>query len=287
VLLFALAEVKSQFDSTTDAYTVLVPTNDAFSAALPLVNITVDQLLSGSERDSAAVGALLAYHTFPEGAFTQQQLARYTSLTSLLSLMPDGYTKTDNVTITKDARHTVTFTGTKDSTATVIVPDIRAQRQPPGQGKSFVAHIVDGVLLPPAEVLANATTLSAENATEMPGILVAFSSLAPDAGNMTSVAAPAADAGNTTMLTISGAGNAPAADAGNTTMPTTSGAGSNAHPTVAAFLEASNGSDFNITTFMAAVEATCETAGPIPAIACALNTYQSQPEATVASPTCH
>ena len=66
---------------STDNYTSLVPTNDAITAALPLIDVTVDEILSGSKTAGAAVGALLAFHILPEGAFTAKQIIRYTSIT--------------------------------------------------------------------------------------------------------------------------------------------------------------------------------------------------------------
>ena len=167
--------------STTDAWTILVPTNDAITAALPLINVTLDEILSGSETAGAAVGALLAFHVLPEGAFTARQIVRYTSITPLLSAA--GYPEAGNLTITAPdgAKGNVTFEGEENSTATVIVPNIRAsraERRRLGKDKNFIAHIVDGVLLPPAGVLAEATTISAENATELPGNVT----LAPNAG---------------------------------------------------------------------------------------------------------
>jgi hypothetical protein len=166
---------------STDAYTILVPTNDAITKALPLINVTFDEILSGSETAGAAVGALLAFHILPEGAFTAKQIVCYTSITPLLSVV--GYPEAGNLTIIAPdgAKGNVTFEGANNSTATVIVPNIKAskaERRRLGKDKNFIAHIVDGVLLPPAGVLAMATTLDAENATELPG----NATLAPNAG---------------------------------------------------------------------------------------------------------
>ena len=132
-------------------------------AALPLIDITVDQIQPGSDT-GAVIGALLAYHILPEGAFTQKQLQRAgnTSLAPLLSLA--GYPEAGNLTIAKGAGDTVTFTGTQDSTATIIVPDIKASpAQSKRLGKNVIAHVVDNVLLPPADILASAAPLKAVN----------------------------------------------------------------------------------------------------------------------------
>ena len=76
----------------------------------------------------------------------------------------------------------MTFEGANKSTATVIVPNIKVskaeRKRLGGKDKNFIVHIVDGVLLPPAGVLEKATTISAENATELSG----NATLAPNAG---------------------------------------------------------------------------------------------------------
>lgn len=70
----------------------------------------------------------------------------------------------------------------------------------------------------------------------------------PDGSKITAGAAPAA----------AGAGNSSAGAAGNNT----GAAGSTSFPTIAAALQAANGTDSNITTFIAAVESAGEAATP-------------------------
>ena len=151
-------DIEAGLENITDAYTVLVPTNDAIAAALPQVNLTLDQVLNENATDTEALNiglilaALLSYHILPEGAFTAKQLAGYTSLAPALSY-PERVPAAGNVTITapEAASGNVTFSGASNSTATVIVPDIKASPAQ-GKGQTFIAHIVDGVLLPPADV---------------------------------------------------------------------------------------------------------------------------------------
>jgi hypothetical protein len=166
----------------------------------------LDQVLNENATDAEALNiglilaAVLTYHILPEGAFTAKQLAGYTSLAPALSY-PEEFPAAGNVTLTapEAASGNVTFSGASNSTATVIVPDIKASPAQ-GKGQTFIAHIVDGVLLPPANVLANVTALAA-NATTPAG-----------AGNTTTPAG----AGNTTTPA---AGNATTAGEGNTTTP--------------------------------------------------------------------
>lgn len=193
--------MESILANATDAFTVLVPTNDAVTAILPLVNLTLDQLQNNTDTElySAGVvmGTLLYYHILPEGAFTKKQTAGFTSLTPALSLGP--FRAAGNLTITapKGAKGNVTIEGGNNSTATVIVLDIKAskaaRKRLGGKDKKFVVHIVDGVLLPPAEVIAYATSVLALNATTLAGL-----------GN-TTVALPAAGAAN---IITPAAGNA-------------------------------------------------------------------------------
>jgi hypothetical protein len=163
-------------ETLVDGYTILAPTNEAVTAALPLFNLSVSQILSGRDvdRTSAVLATLLDYHILPEGAFTKAQLAGYTSLTPALTLF-GGFPTAGNLTIIAPdaAAGNVTFVGADSSSATVVFPDMLPAGQTPrrrgtapasrkGQGseagKPFVLHIVDGVLLPPAGVIANFTT---------------------------------------------------------------------------------------------------------------------------------
>lgn len=161
-------------EALVDGYTILAPTNEAVTAALPLFNLSVPQILSGTdvERSSAVLATLLDYHILPGGAFTKAQLAGYTSLTPALTLFGEFPTAGNLTIIAPDAAAgNVAFVGADSSSATVVFPDILPAGQTPrrrgtasrkGQGseagKPFVLHIVDGVLLPPADVLANFTT---------------------------------------------------------------------------------------------------------------------------------
>jgi hypothetical protein len=100
----------------------------------------------------------------------------------------------------------VTIKDADSSTATVIVPDkaSKAQKKRLGGKDKNIVHIIDGVLLPPAEVIAYATSALAGNATTLAGL-----------GN-TTAAQPAADAGN---ITTPAAGNTTLPERGSTTIP--------------------------------------------------------------------
>jgi hypothetical protein len=161
-------------ETLVDGFTILAPTNEAVTAALPLFNLSVAQILSGTdvERTSAVLATLLNYHILPEGAFTKAQLADFTTLAPALTLFGEFPTAGNLTIIAPDAATgNVTFVGADSSNATIVFPDILPAGQTPrrrgtagrkGQGpeagKPFVMHIVDGVLLPPADVLANFTT---------------------------------------------------------------------------------------------------------------------------------
>mgnify|MGYP001807196533 CR=1 FL=1 len=243
-LLLSGIEAGLDSDNTTEAYTVLVPTNDAVTAALPQVNLTLERILQGNGTNTEAfnkgviLGALIQYHILPQGAFTKQQLAGLSGLAPKLSYQYPAAGKVPIIAPGAASGH-VTFEGANNSTATVIVPDIKGsasgtQSRRRGKDHSFIAHIVDGVLLPPAGVLANVTAkhAGAGNTTTPAATAVApaADTTTPAAGNI--VVATAPTAGNATAMhagdattpaagntSTPAAGNATTADAGNTTTP--------------------------------------------------------------------
>lgn len=106
-------------------FTVFAPTNEAFAAALAALNLTAEQLLA----DTETLTAILLYHVVP-GAVTAEQVVRLSSATTLNGA---------DIQIAVEGGNVVLNGGQ----ATVIATDVMAS--------NGVIHVIDGVILPPAQ----------------------------------------------------------------------------------------------------------------------------------------
>ena len=118
------------FDALSDTdteLTVFAPTNEAFTAALDALGITLDELVS----DREALRNILLYHVV-EGEVTSDML------------------EAGEVTTLNGATVTISLEdGVMVNDATVVIADVQAS--------NGVVHVIDGVLLPPAGDDAEAT----------------------------------------------------------------------------------------------------------------------------------
>ncbi len=118
------------FDALSDTdteLTVFAPTNEAFTAALDALGITLDELVS----DREALRNILLYHVV-EGEVTSDML------------------EAGDVTTLNGATVTISLEdGVMVNDATVVIADVQAS--------NGVVHVIDGVLLPPAGDDAEAT----------------------------------------------------------------------------------------------------------------------------------
>jgi uncharacterized surface protein with fasciclin (FAS1) repeats len=109
-------------------YTVFAPTNDAFTAALEALGLSAAELLANRE----LLGGVLTYHVV-EGAITSDMLE-------------SGEVTTVNgavLTVTVNEDGTVSLTDGQGNSANVVLADVLAS--------NGVVHVIDAVLLPPAE----------------------------------------------------------------------------------------------------------------------------------------
>ncbi len=109
-------------------YTVFAPTNDAFAAALEALELTAEELLA----DTELLTSVLTYHVV-EGTVTSDMLEDGMEVTTLngetliVNVSEDGVTVTDGI----------------GNTYNVTMADVTAS--------NGVIHVIDGVLLPPAD----------------------------------------------------------------------------------------------------------------------------------------
>src|SRR5688572_25477346 len=126
-------------------YTVFAPNNDAFTAALEALGIDAGTLLA----DQANLTNILSYHVV-EGVYTAADLTDGLELTTLQG----------NTLVVAVDGDTVTVNG-----ANVVTADVEAT--------NGVVHIIDSVLMPPAEAAATqeatqeASGAATEEATEV------------------------------------------------------------------------------------------------------------------------
>lgn len=116
--------------SAEGPYTVFAPTDDAFAAALEALGLTAEELLASPD-----LSAILTYHVVPSALLAEDILAALEASDGELS-----------VTTVNGADVTVTVVDgvvMLNGTASVTATDLTA-----GNG---VVHVIDAVILPPAE----------------------------------------------------------------------------------------------------------------------------------------
>ena len=125
VAALGAADLVGSFDECSDGpFTVFAPTNDAFAAALASLGLTAEELLA----DTELLTSVLTYHVV-DGAVPAATVVTLDSATTLngadVSIAVDG----DAVVL--------------NDSVNVVTTDITAC--------NGVIHVIDGVLLPPAE----------------------------------------------------------------------------------------------------------------------------------------
>jgi transforming growth factor-beta-induced protein len=114
--------------SADGPYTVFAPTDAAFAAALQTLNLTAEQLLASKD-----LTGILLYHVVP-GHISSQTLVAATGTTGVKIVTLNGGLLTFTI---KDGQVVI------NDSSTVVATDIEAS--------NGVIHVIDGVLLPPAE----------------------------------------------------------------------------------------------------------------------------------------
>ncbi len=116
--------------SSEGPFTVFAPTDAAFEAALEALGLSAEELLASPD-----LGAILTYHVVPSALFAEDVLAAVEASNGELS-----------VTTVNGAEITVTVVDgvvMLNGSASVVATDLAA-----GNG---VVHVIDAVILPPAE----------------------------------------------------------------------------------------------------------------------------------------
>ncbi|NNU16345.1 fasciclin domain-containing protein [Parvularcula sp. ZS-1/3] len=121
------ADLETTFD-TEGPLTLFAPSNDAFGS-LP-TGFSVDVLTA--PENQALLQQILAYHVLGERVTSSDITGQQTEVPTVGGPM-----------LRIDASGEIVIIGSEPATALVVVPDIEA--------RNGVIHIIDGVLLPPAE----------------------------------------------------------------------------------------------------------------------------------------
>jgi transforming growth factor-beta-induced protein len=111
-------------------FTVFAPTNDAFAAALEQLGLTAEELLASED-----LGGILTYHVVPGRLLAADVLAAVEA--------GGGATMVETVNGAPITVEVVDGNVVLNGTATVTMTDLEAD--------NGVVHVIDGVILPPAE----------------------------------------------------------------------------------------------------------------------------------------